>query len=76
MSARQKLTAAQIEFAREISRRRRALYRSIKMIPTNAELARELGCTERWLAKIISEKVRRISPQVVPRETTGETISS
>jgi hypothetical protein len=36
------------------------------MLPTNAKLAEEIGCSERWLAKIVSGRVRRRAAEDEP----------
>lgn len=66
MSARPKLTDEQIAFARYVMNRKRELLRQLGMMPTLDDLADELGCSRRYLASIVTNKVR-----VVPRETSS-----
>lgn len=58
MSAKLKLTNDQIAFAIEIARQRQEARRRLDMIPTVAQLAQQLQCSERWLYEIIRGKAR------------------
>lgn len=66
MSARPKLTDDQIAFVRYTMNRKREILRQLKLMPTLDDLANELGCSRRYLAAIVTNKVR-----VVPRETSS-----
>lgn len=59
MSAPLKLTDAQIQFAREVVEKRREALRLARMYPTLGELARQLGCSERYLQKLMAGRKRR-----------------
>jgi hypothetical protein len=59
MGARARIPDQMVSFARQIAAKRRDLARQLKMLPTNADLAAEIGCSERWLTKIVSGHVRR-----------------
>lgn len=58
MSAPIKLTDAQIDFALELAEKRRAALRKAKEFPTLGALAREIGCSERYLQKLIARRKR------------------
>lgn len=59
MSAPLKLNDAQVEFALELAEKRRDALRKAKEFPTLAALAKELGCTERYLQKLIAKRKNR-----------------
>lgn len=50
-------------------------------IPTDAQLAAEAGCSRTWVKKLMIEARKRLLPHSdtnsnVPRETSGETVST
>jgi len=63
MSAPQRLTDAQIAFARDIHRKRAEAYRRVRMFPTDEQLAEQLGCSRRYLQKILAGQARSVSPR-------------
>lgn len=58
MSGPQKLTDEAIRRARETTAARRNALKLARVYPTVAQLAAELGCTPRYLQKVIAGKVR------------------
>lgn len=58
MSGPQKLSDELIEHAREQTRKRREAMKAARLFPTVAELAQKLGCTPRYLQKVLAGKVR------------------
>lgn len=65
MSAPLKLSDEQVQFVRAIVAKRRDAAKVLREYPTNAQLAEQLDCTERYIEKISNGHAR-----VVPRETT------
>lgn len=58
MSAPLKLTDAQIKLARDVVDKRREAERQVSLYPTIPQLAKQLGCTPRYLQKILAGKAR------------------
>lgn len=61
MSAPPRVPDEMVRFARQIVAKRRDLARQLKMLPTNAELAAQIGCSERWLVEVLAGRARRRS---------------
>lgn len=58
MSGQQKLTDEQIKYARATTAQRRDAMKAVRMFPTVAELAAKMGCTPRYLQKVLAGKAR------------------
>lgn len=59
-----KFTDAQIDYVRRVIAIKRRIAARLAKLPTNEQLAEEIGCTERYVERIAAQKVR-----VVPRGT-------
>lgn len=53
-----KLTDEQIRWARQVGAKRVEALRQARMYPTIAELAEQLGCSERYLRDVLAQRVR------------------
>jgi len=58
MSAPQKITPDQIRWAREVMAKREDLKRQLELLPTMADIADELQCSERYLSDVIHNRAR------------------
>lgn len=59
MSAPVKITEAQIQLAIDVIAKRREALRTARLYPTIAVIAKQIGCTERYLQKLLAGRKRR-----------------
>lgn len=65
MPAHRKLTDTQIQWARELAAKRRDIERQLALLPTMAQAADALGCSERYLTELVAGRARRFLPAEV-----------
>lgn len=65
MAAQRKLTDEQIQWACSVARKRADLERQLAQLPTVADMAEGLGCTNRYLAEVLSGRTSRNSAKIL-----------